>query len=414
MRHAAAYIKTNRERLSRTLVDEMGKPIVQARREVDRFAGRCEYFAEHTEAMLSPEHVSISGLDSWIRFEPLGVALGIMPWNFPFGQASRWAVPALMAGNTALLKHASNVTLSALAIQQVFVEAGFPPGVFTPLFLAGDRVAPIIADSRIAAVSLTGSAKAGEQVGAAAGHALKKVVLELGGSDPFIVLADADVRASAEAAARGRFGNNSGQACTAAKRFIVVEEVADEFTECFVEETRKLITGDPADEATDVGPLARADGLVELNGQYEATLAAGARVAYRADLEERPGYFFPPTLLAGVSPEMAAAQEETFGPLAAIVSVKDEDAAIDVANRSAYGLGCSIWTTDIDRATRMAGDVEAGMVAINSLVVADPRLPFGGVKRSGYGREMSVHGLRELTNIKAVNVGSSDAPRFSR
>jgi succinate-semialdehyde dehydrogenase/glutarate-semialdehyde dehydrogenase len=392
----------------------MGKPIVQARREVDRFAGRCDYFAEHTAEMLSPEHVPISGLDSWIRFEPLGVALGIMPWNFPFGQASRWAVPALMAGNTALLKHASNVTLSALAIQEVFDSAGFPPGVFTPLFVPGDRVASVIADPRIAAVSLTGSAAAGEQVGKAAGQALKKVVLELGGSDPFIVLADADVPAAAEAAARGRFGNNSGQACTAAKRFIVVAEVADSFIECFVEETRKLRTGDPVDEATDVGPLAKADSLAELTSQYEATVAAGARVAYRVGLDDRPGYFFPPTLLADVSPDMVAAQEETFGPLAAIITVRDEDAAIRVANQSPYGLGCSIWTADTERGSILAGDLEAGMVAINSLVVADPRLPFGGMKRSGYGREMSVHGVRELTNIKAVNVGSSDAPRFSR
>ena len=414
MRRAADHIRANRERLSRTLVDEMGKPIVQARREVDRFAGRCEYFAEHTAAMLSPEHVPIAGLDSWIRFEPLGVALGIMPWNFPFGQASRWAVPALMAGNTALLKHASNVTLSALAIQEVFDSAGFPPGVFTPLFVPGHKVASVIADPRVAAVSLTGSAAAGEQVGKAAGQALKKVVLELGGSDPFIVLADADVPAAAEAAARGRFGNNSGQACTASKRFIVVAEVAGAFTECFVEETRKLRTGNPSDETTDVGPLARADSLAELTGQYRSTLAAGARVAYRADLDEQPGYFFPPTLLADVSPDMVAAQEETFGPLAAIVSVRNEDAAIEAANHSQYGLGCSIWTADTERGSRLAGDLEAGMVAINSLVVADPRLPFGGVKRSGYGREMSVHGVRELTNIKAVNIGSADAPRFSR
>jgi succinate-semialdehyde dehydrogenase/glutarate-semialdehyde dehydrogenase len=414
MRRAAEHIRANRERLSRTLVDEMGKPIVQARREVDRFAGRCDYFAEHTGAMLSPEHVPISGLDSWIRFEPLGVALGIMPWNFPFGQASRWAVPALMAGNTALLKHASNVTLSALAIQEVFDAAGFPPGVFTPLFVGGDRVAPIIADPRIAAVSLTGSAAAGEKVGAAAGQALKKVVLELGGSDPFIVLADADVPAAAEAAARGRFGNNSGQACTASKRFIVVAAVADEFTECFVEETRKLRIGNPLDETTDVGPLAKGDSLAELDAQFRSTVMAGARVAYRADLEEQPGYFFPPTLLADVSPYMAAAQEETFGPLAAIISVKDEDAAVRVANHSPYGLGCSLWTADTERGSLIAGDLEAGMVAINSLVVADPRLPFGGVKRSGYGREMSVHGVRELTNIKAVNIGSADAPRFSR
>jgi succinate-semialdehyde dehydrogenase/glutarate-semialdehyde dehydrogenase len=319
-----------------------------------------------------------------------------------------------MAGNTALLKHASNVTLSALAIQEVFDSAGFPPGVFTPLFVPGDRVASVIADPRIAAVSLTGSAAAGEQVGKAAGQALKKVVLELGGSDPFIVLADADVPAAAEAAARGRFGNNSGQACTAAKRFIVVAEVADSFIECFVEETRKLRTGDPVDEATDVGPLAKADSLAELTSQYEATVAAGARVAYRVGLDDRPGYFFPPTLLADVSPDMVAAQEETFGPLAAIITVRDEDAAIRVANQSPYGLGCSIWTADTERGSILAGDLEAGMVAINSLVVADPRLPFGGMKRSGYGREMSVHGVRELTNIKAVNVGSSDAPRFSR
>jgi succinate-semialdehyde dehydrogenase/glutarate-semialdehyde dehydrogenase len=414
MHRAAEHIRANRERLSRILVDEMGKPIVQARREVDRFAGRCDYFAAHTAEMLSPEHVPISGLDSWIRFEPLGVALGIMPWNFPFGQASRWAVPALMAGNTALLKHASNVTLSALAIQEMFDSAGFPPGVFTPLFVRGDRVASVIADPRIAAVSLTGSAAAGEQVGKAAGQALKKVVLELGGSDPFIVLADADVPAAAEAAARGRFGNNSGQACTAAKRFIVVAKVADSFIECFVEETRKLRTGDPADEATDVGPLAKADSLAELTSQYEATLAAGARVAYRAGVDDRPGYFFPPTLLAEVSQDMVAAQEETFGPLAAIITVRDEDAAIRVANQSAYGLGCSLWTADTERGSILAGDLEAGMVAINSLVVADPRLPFGGVKRSGYGREMSAHGVRELTNIKAVNVGSSDAPRFSK
>ena len=414
MHRAAEHIRANRDRFSRTLVEEMGKPIVQARREVDRFAGRCDYFAEHTAAMLSPEHVPISGLDSWIRFEPLGVALGIMPWNFPFGQASRWAVPALMAGNTALLKHASNVTLSALAIQETFDAAGFPPGVFTPLFVASNRIASVISDARIAAVSLTGSAAAGEQVGAAAGQALKKVVLELGGSDPFIVLADADVPTAAEAAARGRFGNNSGQACTSSKRFVVVAEVADEFIECFVEETKKLRTGDPLDEATDVGPLAKADSLLELTGQFEATVSAGARVAYRAKLETRAGYFFPPTLLAGVMPDDVATQQETFGPLAAIVTVRDDAGAVQVANHSPYGLGCSIWTADSERGSVLAGDIEAGMVAINSLVVADPRLPFGGVKRSGYGREMSVHGVRELTNIKAVNVGSADAPRFSR
>jgi succinate-semialdehyde dehydrogenase/glutarate-semialdehyde dehydrogenase len=413
--HRAAYgIRANHERLSRAVVDEMGKPIVQARREVDRFAGRCDFFADATEAMLSSEHVPVTGLDSWIRFEPLGVALGIMPWNFPYGQASRWAVPALMAGNTALLKHASNVTLSARAIQEVFDEAGFPPGVFTSLFVAGDRMGRVVADSRIAAVSLTGSAAAGRHVATAAGPALKKVVLELGGSDPFIVLADADIPAAAEAAVRGRYGNNSGQACTASKRFIVVAEVADAFIDCFVAETRKLTTGDPMNEATDVGPLARSDSRTELVGQLEATVAAGAQVAYRAPFEDRPGWFFPPTVLVGVSPDMVVAQEETFGPLAAIVTVEDAATAIQVANHSPYGLGCSIWTSDVERGSELAGEIEAGMVAINTLVVADPRLPFGGVKHSGFGREMSVHGVRELTNIKAVNVGSAGAPRFSR
>jgi succinate-semialdehyde dehydrogenase/glutarate-semialdehyde dehydrogenase len=414
MHRAAENIRANRERLSRAVTDEMGKPIVQARREVDRFAGRCDFFADATEAMLSAEHIPIAGLDSWIRFEPLGVALGIMPWNFPFGQASRWAVPALMAGNTALLKHASNVTLSARAIQEVFEAAGFPPGVFTPLYVSGDRMAGVVADQRIAVVSLTGSAAAGQRVGAVAGPALKKLVLELGGSDPFIVLADADIQAAAEAAVRGRFGNNSGQACTASKRFIVVTEVAEAFIECFVEETRKLRTGDPTDDATEVGPLARSDSRDDLVAQCDATVASGAQVAYRAALDERPGYFFPPTVLTRVAPEMVAAQEETFGPLAAIVSVNDLETAIQVANHSPYGLGCSLWTADLERGSALAGEIDAGMVAINTLVVADPRLPFGGVKQSGYGREMSVHGVRELTNIKAVNIGSPEAPRFSR
>ena len=414
MHRAASYIRANLERLSNTLVDEMGKPIVQARREVERFAGRCDFFADATAEMLEPEKVSVAGLDSWVRFEPLGVTLGIMPWNFPFGQASRWAIPALMAGNTALLKHASNVTLSALAIKEVFDAAGFPPGVFAILLMSGDQMTRVIADHRIAAVSFTGSASVGEQVGAAAGPALKKVVLELGGSDPFIVLADADVGAAAEAAARGRFLNNSGQQCTAAKRFIVVDAVADAFTECFVEATRKLHTGDPMDEATDVGPLAKPDVRDDLTDICESTVLAGARVAYRATLQHRPGFFYPPTILTGVTPEMAASREETFGPLAAVISAADEASAIEIANGSPYGLGCSIWSADVEKALALAGDIEAGMVAINSLVVADPRLPFGGVKRSGFGREMSIHGIRELTNIKSVNVGQGGSPLFSR
>lgn len=415
MHRAADYIRARRDRLARTLTEEGGKPIVQSGREVDRFAGRCDFYADHAGEMLAPERVSVAGMeDSWIRFDPLGVALGIMPWNFPFGQASRWAVPAVLAGNTALLKHASNVTMSALAIQEIFDAAGFPPGVFTVLLAASERLAPIIADARIAAVSLTGSTRAGTDVGAVAGRWLKKLVLELGGSDPFIVLADADLAGAAAAAARGRYGNNSGQACTAAKRFVVVQDVCDEFTERFVEETRKLRLGDPLDEGTDVGPVAKADVLEDLERQLAATVGAGARVAFRADRPVGVGYYFAPTVLDRVSPDMIAAQEETFGPLAAIIPVRDEAAAIDVANHSMYGLGASLWTADAARGAALASDLQAGMVAVNALVVADPRMPFGGVKASGFGREMSAHGLRELVNIKAVNVGGANAPKFSR
>jgi succinate-semialdehyde dehydrogenase/glutarate-semialdehyde dehydrogenase len=404
MLQMAQHIRNNRDRMAVVLTQEMGKPILQSRGEVDRFADRCDYFATSSEELLAPERVELAGAQSWIRYEPLGVALGVMPWNFPFGQASRWAIPAVMAGNTALLKHASNVTLSALLMEEAFKAVGFPPGVFSCLLLSHESLEPILSDRRIAAVSLTGSVAAGESIGAIAGRGLKKLVLELGGSDPFIVLSDANVEAAAKVAVRGRFLNNSGQACTASKRFIVCADVAAHFTECFIEATRKLLLGDPMADSTQVGPLAKQSAVGDLERCRDATVAAGARVAYTADAPTGTGFFFPPTVLVGVRPDMPAATEETFGPLAAIIEVTTEQEAIRVANESDFGLGASLWTGDTEKGAALVAEIDAGMVAVNSLLLGDSRLPFGGVKKSGFGRELSAHGLRELTNIKSVNI----------
>lgn len=401
----ARKIYDSSPRLSALLAQEMGKPVGQALREVERFAERCEYFGLHSEELLASERVETPGRVNWIQYEPLGVALGIMPWNYPFGQASRWAVPALMAGNVALLKHASNVTLCASAMVELFEAAGLPNGVLTLLRVNGRRLGPIISDDRVASISLTGSDAAGASVGELGGRHLKKMVLELGGSDPFIVLRDADIAAAATAAARARV-QNSGQTCTAAKRFIVDESVADAFEGRLVAEFQQFLTGDPMDPSIDVGPLATRQGRSELERQVERSIEQGATVAYRARRVESDGFFFPPTVLVGVTPAMVVAQEETFGPVAPVIRVPDEQAALAVANSSVYGLGGSIWTCDVERGRDLAGQLEAGMVGINSLVTADPRLPFGGVKKSGFGREMAAHGIRELTNVKTVTVGA--------
>jgi succinate-semialdehyde dehydrogenase/glutarate-semialdehyde dehydrogenase len=349
----------------------------------------------------------VEGIDGehWVRFEPLGVALGIMPWNYPFGQASRWAVPALMAGNTAILKHASNVTQCALALAEIFDAAGLPPGVFAILRVPSERVGQIVADKRVASVSLTGSDTAGVSVGEIAGRHLKKMVLELGGSDPFLVLDDADVEAAAASAAKLRT-QNAGQTCTAAKRFIVNERLAAPFEECLVSEFAKLRLGEPLDRTTDIGPLASPKGVETLEGQVARSIAQGARVAYQAPEVDSPGFYARPSVIINVTSEMPVASEETFGPVAAVLRVPDDAAAVRVANASVFGLGASIWTRDRERALALSTKLQAGMVGINTPVVADPRLPFGGVKRSGFGREMSVHGIRELTNIKTVSIGS--------
>ena len=405
-RHLAAAARRLRARqatYARLMTLEMGKPIGQSLAEVEKCAWACDYYAEHAQQLLAPEVIPTEATRSYVRFEPLGVVLAVMPWNFPFWQVFRFAAPALMAGNVGVLKHASNVPQCARAIEQVFRSAGLPAGVFQTLLVESRTVERIIADSRIAAVTLTGSEAAGSQVASAAGRHLKKTVLELGGSDPFIVLRDADVERCAPVAAQART-INAGQSCIAAKRFIVEKPVAKEFTARFVDAMRALRIGDPADPATAVGPLARADLVADLDRQVRASVRHGARVLTGGRPRGGPGYFYEPTVLSNVRPGMPAYDEEIFGPVASVIVARDADDAVRIANDSCFGLGASIWTRDVERAELLAQRIEAGDVHINDVVKSDPRLPFGGVKRSGYGRELGAYGIKEFTNIKTVVV----------
>jgi succinate-semialdehyde dehydrogenase/glutarate-semialdehyde dehydrogenase len=383
------------------MTEEMGKPIAAAESEVDKCAWVCDYYAEHAAAFLSPEASATDAARSFVRFDPIGPVLAIMPWNFPFWQHFRFAAPAVMAGNVGVLKHASNVPGCALAIEDLFRRAGFPEGVMTTLLVPSARTAELIARPEIKAVTLTGSEAAGREVAAQAGRHLKKTVLELGGSDPFIVLDDADPIAAAEQAARART-INSGQSCIAAKRFLVEEAVADRFEAEFVRRMEALRVGDPMDRETEVGPLAREDLLTALDDQVSRSVAAGARLATGGRRLDRKGWFYPPTVLLGVRPGMPAFDEETFGPVAAVTRARDAAEAIELANRSRFGLGASIWTGDPARAEDLAREIEAGSVFVNGMVKSDPRLPFGGVKSSGYGRELAAFGIREFVNIKTV------------
>ena len=401
MREAARVLRTRRAEYARTMTLEMGKPIVQAEAEVDKCAWGCEYYADHAETFLAEQPRQTDASRSYVRFEPLGPVLAVMPWNFPFWQVFRFAAPALMAGDAAILKHASNVPRCALAIEAVFREAGFPRGLFSTVLVEAPAVAALIADPRIVAATLTGSDRAGSKVAEQAGRELKKTVLELGGSDPFIVLADADVAAAARTAADARL-INSGQSCIAAKRFIVVEPVADEFLERFVDELRSRRVGDPFARETQVGPQARVDLRDALHRQVVESVKRGAKLLLGGEIPAGKGAFYPPTLLTAVDKGMPAFDEETFGPVAAVVRAKDEADAVRLANDSAFGLGASLWTRDRARAERLASQVEAGSVFVNGLVKSDPRLPFGGIKRSGYGRELSEYGIREFVNIKSV------------
>jgi len=399
----AAHLRHERPRLAGLLTVEMRKPIVEAEAEVEKCAWTADWYAEHAEGMLAPRSVPTTATESYVRFQPLGVILAVMPWNFPLWQVFRAAIPAIAGGNVMVLKHASNVPQAALAAEEAFRRAGFPEGVFQALLVGSDVVEKIVRDRRVAGVTLTGSDRAGAQVAQVAGGALKKSVLELGGSDPFVVLADADVPAAARVGCRARNQNN-GQSCIAAKRFVVVEDVADEFEELFCEAVAALRVGDPMERDTQVGPLAREDLLEQLERQVRESVAMGARAVVGGGRLDRRGYYFQPTVLTGVGRDMPVFREETFGPVAAVTRVRDERDAIEVANDSDYGLGSSIWTNP-ERGKRLARRMEAGAVFVNGMVASDARLPFGGIKRSGYGRELSEFGLYEFQNVQTVWVG---------
>src|SRR5438132_13663742 len=404
LREVARVLRAKKMEYARLMAREMGKPVAQGDAEVEKCAWGCDYYAEHAARFLAPEPRETDAARSYVRFDPLGPVLAVMPWNFPFWQVFRFAAPALMAGNRGLLKHAPTVSRCALEIEQLFREAGFPDGLFRAVLLPNEAVAPVIADPRIRAVTLTGSDRAGSQVAQQAGRHLQKTGLELGGSDPFIVLADANLDQAARTAAEARL-LNSGQSCIAAKRFIVVERVFDRFLERFVASVAARRLGDPLAAGTDVGPQARADLRASLQRQVEESLRRGAKLVLGGRVPEGPGFFYPPSVLTAVENGMPAFDEEVFGRVAAVMRVRDDADAVRVANASPYGLGAAVWTEDRERGERLAAELEVGSVFVNGLVKSDPRLPFGGVKRSGYGRELSEFGLREFVNVKSVWVG---------
>lgn len=400
----AKVLRANKSEYGKMISLEMGKPIAEAVAEVEKCALNCDFYAENAPRFLEDEVIATNASDSRVVFDPLGVVLAIMPWNYPFWQYFRFAAPAFMAGNGAVLKHANNVPQCAKAIAEIVAEAGAPAGLHQTLLIPPSKVERLIADDRIAAVTLTGSTGVGAIVAAQAGKALKKQVLELGGSDPFIVLADADVSAAADVAVKARF-INVGQSCVNAKRFIVEESIADAFVEAFCAAVARLKIGDPMAADTNIGPMARADLRATLHDQVERSVAAGAVLRAGGKAVEGPGFTYEPTVLDHVTPGMPAFNEETFGPVAAIIRVKSAEDAIAHANDTEFGLGAAIWTRDVAKAAIYARQLDAGAVFINGMVASDPRLPFGGIKRSGYGRELGSYGIREFTNTKTVWTG---------
>jgi succinate-semialdehyde dehydrogenase/glutarate-semialdehyde dehydrogenase len=398
---AAEILEAEKEALGRLMTLEMGKTLGSAIAEADKCAGACRYYAEHSSKFIADEVIATSASKSFIRYQPLGIVLAVMPWNFPFWQVFRFIAPGLMAGNVGLLKHASNVPQCALKIEDILLRAGFPDGVFQTLLIGAAQVDRILNDPRVAAATLTGSEQAGIQVGISAARRIKKVVLELGGSDPFIVMPSANLEEAAATAVKARVLNN-GQSCIAAKRFIVHEQIADAFEKEFVRRMQSLKLGDPFDANTDVGPLATPDAVKDIDSDVQKTIQAGAKLLTGGKSLAGPGNFYQPTVLTDIPKDSPAYREEFFGPVASIFRVKDVDGALAIANDSRFGLGASAWTNDPAECDRFINDLEAGMVFINQMVASDSRLPFGGVKASGHGRELGPYGIREFTNAKTV------------
>ena len=404
MKNAAKVLRDNSEEYSVLMTIEMGKPIVQSRTEVEKCAWVCDYYADNAEKILAEEIIKTEATKSFVSYQPLGVILAVMPWNFPFWQVFRFAAPNLMAGNAGLLKHASNVSGCALAIEDVFRKAGFPENLFRTLLVKSKNVKDIISNTKVQAVTLTGSVPAGKSVAALAGSLIKKTVLELGGSDPYVVLDDADLHQAAMSCVTSRL-INAGQSCIAAKRFIIVESVYDEFEKLYLEIMSKKRMGDPLDENNDLGPQASLQLRDELHDQVLRSIKQGAELILGGTVPEIDGSYYPPTILRNVKPGMPAFDEELFGPVAALIKAKDEDDAIELANKSIFGLGAAVFTNDLKRGERIAKEkLNAGCCFVNDFVKSDPRLPFGGIKESGYGRELSPFGIKEFMNIKTVYI----------
>jgi succinate-semialdehyde dehydrogenase/glutarate-semialdehyde dehydrogenase len=412
MTNAAQILEKDVNRFACLMTTEMGKPIDSGKAEALKCATACRYYAENAERFLADEDVATNATRSYVHCQPIGPVLAIMPWNFPFWQVFRFAAPALMAGNVGLLKHASNVPQCALAIEEIFARSGFTTGVFQSLLIGSDKVQKVIDDRRVVAVTLTGSESAGRQVAERAGRNIKKTVLELGGSDPFIVMPSANLEEAVQTAVRARVINN-GQSCIAAKRFFVSSKIADEFTKQFVSGMKALRVGDPMLPTTDVGPLATPAILSDLERQVAELVKSGARILTGGKRVESPGNFYGPTVITDIKPGIPIYYEELFGPVAMLFAVRDVDEAIRLANDSPFGLGASVWTNDVHERDQFIDEIETGMVFVNGMVASDPRLPFGGVKHSGYGRELGAHGIREFVNIKTVWIkgqGTSVAP----